>query len=189
MGGDPLVCVASGFSFGVCARSCASDDGGGNELCVSYSGERADAHCINLINEEFAICGVAETSDCLEEAGLTCLYLPDLPIGVCSTLCMSGGDTDGGGVPDPICDADQFCRGGIVNDNGSGIDGVCGTSAARGEPCGIFMGAFCGDGDVCAPDDPADEESDFSCHQSCSQSGSTCDEGACVQFQRVFFCR
>lgn len=185
--GTQLACVSSGgFNFGVCARSCASDDDCGAELCVSYSGLRADAHCIDLVNEEFKECGVVFTSDCSEAAGLTCLYLPDQPFGVCSTLCASSDDD--GGVPDPVCKDDQFCRGGIVSDNGSGIDGVCGMHAARGEECGIFMGAFCGEDDICTPNDVDDEESPFTCHQNCTQAGSTCETGTCTQFQGLFFC-
>jgi hypothetical protein len=185
--GEQFACVASGgFNFGICARSCTGDEDCGSELCVSYSGLAADAHCIDLVNTEFAECGVVFTSDCAEAAGLTCLYLPDQPFGVCSTLCMSS-DEDGG-VPDPVCDEDQFCRGGTVSDNGSGIDGVCGTHAARGEECGIFMGAFCGVQDICTPNDIADENSPFSCHQNCTEDGSTCDTGTCTQFRGLFFC-
>jgi hypothetical protein len=51
------------------------------------------------------------------------------------------------------------------------------------------MGAFCGEGDVCSPDEPTNQESeDFSCHQNCTEEGSVCDEGTCTQFQGVFFC-
>jgi hypothetical protein len=184
--GEQLACVDVGFNFGVCARSCLSNADCGAELCVSFTGMSADAHCINLVNEEYAYCGIAETSDCLDTADLTCLYLPDLPIGVCTKLCASGGDD--GGVPDPICSDEQFCRGGIVNSNGGPIDGVCGTAAARGETCGILEGAFCDEEDVCSPDVPADEESPFSCHQSCSETGTVCETGTCMQYQGVFYC-
>lgn len=188
--GNQLTCVDSGgFPYGICARGCERDQDCGGELCVSYTGLRADAHCLNLVNQEFAECGVGVTSDCNPDSGLTCLYLPDLPIGVCTTLCASGAGDDDAGTVDPVCRDGQFCRGGIVVDNGSGVDGVCGTRAARGETCGIFEGSFCGEGDVCAPDDVNDEDSTFSCHQSCSAVGSTCDTGECRQYQRVFFCQ
>lgn len=189
--GAQLACVESGFAnFGVCARSCASDDDCGEETCVSISGQAADAHCINLINEEFALCGVIETSTCAPEAGLTCLYLPDQPYGVCTTLCVSGGDD--GGVADGTCDADQFCRGNIVSSTAEDPrDGVCGVHAARGEECGIFLGSFCNEGDLCAPENPADiENTPFVCRQDCTESPDVCAEGTtCTMFQGSFFCQ
>jgi hypothetical protein len=187
--GAQLTCVASGFQdFGVCARSCTSDNDCGTEVCrIAPGGTAADAHCVNLLNEEFALCGIVETSDCADAAGLVCLYLPDAPYGVCTTLCTSSGDD--GGVPDPICDDDQFCRGGIVGmSTPDDPDGVCGTHAARGEVCGIFEGAFCNTGDLCAPEDPADDATAFICRQDCTDADVMCDTGTCTQLQGSFFC-
>ncbi len=187
--GTQLSCVASGFQeFGVCARSCTSDNDCGTEVCrIAPGGAAADAHCVNLLNEEFALCGIVETSDCADAAGLSCLYLPDSPYGVCTTLCTSSSDD--AGVADPICDADQFCRGGIVGmQTPDDPDGVCGMHAARGEVCGIFEGSFCNDGDLCAPEDPADEESAFICRQDCTEAGTVCETGTCTQLQGAFFC-
>ena len=187
---DGLACVESGFAnFGVCARSCASDDDCGGETCVSISGAPADAHCINLINEEFELCGVIDTSNCAPAAGLTCLYLPDVPYGVCTTLCSSGGDD--AGAPNDACDADQFCRGGIVSTNQPGQeDGICGAHASRGETCGIFEGAFCDPGDVCAPASlPVTDDTEFVCRQDCTEDPDSCADGTtCTMHQGFFFC-
>jgi acyl-homoserine lactone acylase PvdQ len=38
-----------------------------------------DGHCINIVTEEYAFCGVADTSKC--GGTLSCLYLPGEPIG------------------------------------------------------------------------------------------------------------
>lgn len=187
--GERFACVSvGGFNFGFCARSCTSNTDCGSETCVSYTGLAQDAHCIDLVNTEFAECGAFFTSDCAEEAGLVCLYLPDVPYGVCSTLCTSSDDD--GGVTDPVCDAEQFCRGGIVSDpSGSGVDGICGLRAARGEECGIFMGSFCGEEDLCTPNEPTNEDSLFTCHQECTDDAEACAAGTtCTQFQGLFFC-
>jgi hypothetical protein len=187
-GGVQLECVESGFAnFGVCARPCAgatscADD----EVCLTLGG--IDPRCTNLITQEFAICGIIETSDCDEDAGLVCLYLPDVPYGACTTLCDSSGDEDGG-APNEACDAEQFCRGDIVNAQGDPRDGVCGTHAARGEECGIFLGAFCNEGDICGPQTlPIGDDTLFVCLQDCSGM-TNCDAGTtCTMVEGSMLC-
>jgi hypothetical protein len=187
--GEQLSCVESGFQeFGVCARPCTGDPScASDEVCLTLGG--VDPRCTNLINEEFALCGIIETSDCAPEAGLVCLYLPQQPYGVCTTLCESGGDADGG-APNPVCDADQFCRGGIVDAMSDPRDGVCGMQAARGEECGIFLGMFCDDADICGPESlPVGDETRFVCLEDCTESPDVCDEGkTCTAYMRSFLC-
>ncbi len=193
-----LSCVVSGFNFGVCARPCAGDTDCGTELCASYSGLQVDAHCINVIREEFAYCGVAETSNCSNTLGLDCLYLPNLPIGVCVHFCDSGSsDGDGGvsetpvtdgGVAIPACEGPQTCIANIVEEGTDGIDGICGTYVNRGEPCGIQLGGFCKEEDLCGNANPEDPDSeDYRCFQDCSVA-DVCDEGTCTPYRDIAYC-
>jgi hypothetical protein len=183
-----LTCVGSpitlnGVSIGVCAMACAGDEectGGGQ--CITYTNQASDAHCANIVDEEFALCGVADTSLCSED--MTCLYLPGLPVGVCVKLCDPGatavGDEDAGAALGG-CSADQECLPDITTSG----EGVCGTVVPRGDTCGIDLGKFCGEGDICAPSDPNDEESEYRCYQDCSEN-NTCAEGTCMLSQGMF---
>jgi len=184
--GTQLACVNSG-GFGVCARGCTTDDDCGTEICDSpYTGFAEDAHCIDLVNEEFGLCGGVVTGLCSSDAGLTCFLYSDLPLGVCMTQCTTAAED--AGATDAMCKADQICVAGVVG-GGDGTEGVCGMQAGRGEACGSEMGKFCGAEDVCAPDDPNDMESPITCHQRCTRASDPCDEGACLQFRTSFYCR
>jgi hypothetical protein len=187
-GGAQLECVESGFAnFGVCARPCmGADSCADDEVCLTLGG--IDPRCTNLIDEEFALCGIIETSDCDEEAGLVCLYLPEQPYGACTTLCDSAGDTDGG-APNEACNADQFCRANTVDAQGGPLDGVCGMHAARGEECGIFLGAFCDPGDICGPQTlPITDDTLFVCLQDCSGMTNCAAGTTCTQVEGSMLC-
>ena len=100
---------------------------------------------------------------------------------------------DDAGVPfmstvDPMnlveaCPGGQTCLTGFLADPGTG---VCGTEVDRGESCSFDEGRFCMDGDVCAPEDANDPESDFVCHQDCTPRGVICDTGSCRDFRGRF---
>jgi hypothetical protein len=192
---DDLRCATtpftvSGTPVGVCAAACEVDadcDGG---QCISYTGAAADAHCVNVVDEEYEVCGVADTSVCSET--LTCLYFPDLPVGVCVSLCATDGAAGGddAGVDEPglvsECSGDQSCIEGILADPTAG-EGVCGMLVERGDLCGLDIGLYCPEGDVCAPEDPEDENSAGRCFQDCSTgTGSDCEEGTCVLIPNLF---
>lgn len=184
--GVHLTCVNSG-GFGVCARGCETDGDCGTELCDSpYTGLAEDAHCIDLVNEEFAACGGITTSLCSSEAGLTCFLYSDVPAGVCMTQCIAAADD--AGVVDTVCKSDQVCVASVVS-GGDGTEGVCGTTVGRGEPCGSELGKFCPAEDICAPDDPENMSSPITCHQTCARADDACDEGACLQVRTTFYCR
>ncbi|MFI5306870.1 MAG: hypothetical protein ACHQ53_05950 [Polyangiales bacterium] len=202
-----LKCVASLFTVGVCGRGCKTDTdcGHDDEICYSYSNQAKDGHCVNLVKDEYAQCGVGNTSRC---DGRSCLYLPNEPIGVCIDTCALDGttppsdagvaDEDAGTVTSvadagaslPVgavaCAATETCVDNILSqpmDN----EGVCGTVAKRGDACGILQGIYCPSGDVCAPENPADPSSKLRCFQDCSTLDITCDKGTkCVLVQDVF---
>jgi hypothetical protein len=183
---EDLACVDNIFNTGVCARPCESAEDCGTERCISYTGQAAAAHCVNVIRTEYEICGVGDTSICSTDLGLSCLYLPDLPIGICTRLCTAAGGEDDAGVPVDQCSADQSCIPDIVESTDGLDDGVCGDFVERGVECGILNGQFCQDGDVCALEDPLDEESDLRCFQDCSEIGAECDEGTCTDYRGEF---
>lgn len=177
----------NGTAVGVCAVACENntdcEDGG---QCITYSGDETDAHCVNVIEEEYELCGVADTSICSED--LTCLYFPDYPIGVCVSLCTTGaaGDEDAGAAPPAgMCSGAQTCIEGILADPAAN-EGVCGTLVERGEECGLEIGMYCGQGDVCAPENPNDDTSTQRCFQDCSEPDAECDEGTCTVVQGLF---
>jgi hypothetical protein len=190
-----LRCATTPFTLGgevvgVCAVACddETDCGDGNQ-CISYTGDAADAHCVNVVEDEYEVCGVADTSVCSDE--LTCLYFPDLPVGVCVSICNTeGGGEQDAGTDEPntvaMCSGDQTCIEGILAMPEPG-EGVCGTLVQRGELCGLDFGLYCPEGDVCAPEDPEDESSDARCYQDCStETGAECDEGACTLVPGLF---
>jgi hypothetical protein len=192
---DALKCVASVFTVGVCARACSETDpcDASDEVCYSYSGKDADLHCVNQVTEEYALCGVADTSICKERS---CLYAPDAPIGVCVDICSTEGEVtptdagidDGGlivGAPAgfAMCRAGESCIDGVLADPGND-EGVCGVEVARGKSCSVADGKYCKVGDVCAPDDPSSDDALWTCHQDCS-SGNACDEGRCTVIQNL----
>jgi hypothetical protein len=190
---EDLTCVDSSFGFGICARACVSDTDCGAELCISLTNNAADAHCTNTVRNPFVeYCGALETAICSEALELRCLLLSDLPIGICANLCSSGGAD--AGVSEDTCEGDYECVGGIVQDNGDGIDGVCGNFVERGAPCGIMMGTFCEDGDICTPVDPnfdpETEETEFLCHADCTEPTVQCPGGTtCTAFRDIAFCK
>lgn len=190
-----LSCVASplvdqqGNSIGICARGCSTAiDCQNMEQCISYTGLGQDAHCANVVTEEFGPCGATETSIC--GGDLQCLIPLNAAAGHCVKTCSlntaveadAGTEEDGGadvtmppGAPD--CSASQMC----IDD---GLDpqlhlGVCGTLTARGQECGSAHGLFCGPSDFCGPENPADANSTLRCFQDCS-NGQKCDQGACT---------
>ena len=82
-----LNCVESIFTVGVCGRGCTTktDCVKAGEACFTYSGMAKDGHCVNLVTDQYAFCGVADTSLC--GGTLRCLHLPDEPFGVCIDTC------------------------------------------------------------------------------------------------------
>ena len=176
--------TVGGAPVGVCAAACEVDGDCDGGQCISYTGAAADAHCVNVVEEEYEVCGVADTSVCSEE--LTCLDFPDLPVGVCVSLCaIDGAGGDDAGVDGPPlvseCSGGQSCIEGILADPTAG-EGVCGMLVERGALCGLDIGLYCPEGDVCAPEDPDDENSAGRCFQDCSTgTGSECEEGTCVR--------
>lgn len=186
-----LSCVASIFqNLGVCGRGCAMTsecDKTADEVCFSYSGSSKDGHCVNRVKQEYAICGVADTSVCDLRS---CLYLPNSPLGVCVDTCAlnsSGASGDDGGVPEGavMCTAKETCIDGVLS-GPLPNEGVCGVVAKRGQPCGIEQGIYCDVGDICAPKDPANLASDLACFQDCGTPGATCDTGKCMVVQNLF---
>ena len=188
---EGLICAGSpitidGIPIGVCGMACQGDMQCSGGSCITYTGAAADAHCANIVDEEFGLCGVADTSLCSDDK--TCLYLPGAPVGVCVTLCgldgAPAGDEDAG-VGEPVlggCAAEQACIPDIVTSG----EGVCGTIVERGEECGVDIGMFCSAGDICAFEDPTDENSTLRCFQDCSTTETPCEEGTCVIVQGMF---
>jgi len=203
-----LKCVESLFTVGVCGRPCKTDTdcGHDDEVCYSYSNQAKDGHCVNLVKDEYARCGVGDTSRC---DGRSCLYLPNAPVGVCIDTCALDGtappsdagvaDEDGGTAPDTqssadagslpkgavACPGSETCIDDILSDPMTN-EGVCGTVAKRGDPCGILQGIYCETGDICAPQDPSDLTSKLRCFQDCRSLDGTCDKGKCVIVQNLF---
>jgi len=176
--------TVGGTPVGVCAVACEVDGDCDGDQCISYTGAAADAHCVNVVDEEYEVCGVADTSVCSPE--LTCLYFPDLPVGVCVALCAIDGMASGedAGVDGPAlvaeCSGEQTCIDGILAMPAPN-EAVCGTLVERGDLCGLDIGLYCPEGDVCAPEDPDDEDSAGRCFQDCSTgTGTECEEGTCV---------
>jgi hypothetical protein len=175
----------NGVPVGVCGNPCMMDaDCGDGSVCHSYSDMDRDKHCVEVIEEDYALCGIAETSVC--KMGSVCLVFDTPVAGVCATLCQAGaGDADAGMPTGEAgaegCAAGQSCIGGVFED-APPEEGICGREVARGADCGIDIGVgdFCGMGDICAPDDLEDEASAVRCYQACSRANPQCDTGACV---------
>jgi hypothetical protein len=192
---EPLKCVGSIFTVGVCGRPCSKSSPceDADEVCYSYTGNDADLHCVNQVTEEYALCGVYDTSICKDRS---CLYEPDRPFGVCVDICSLEGEVtpsdagvdDGGLIVAPpagfaMCRADEMCIDGVLA-RPENSEGVCGTEVDRGEACSPLTGLHCKLGDVCTPDVPSDQNSDWSCHQDCS-AGNDCDKGRCTIIQNL----
>ena len=184
----------SGRDIGVCARSCENDpDCNTDEVCFGYTNASADRHCVNVVNDEYGLCGVGDTSICRSDR--SCLYFPDSAVGVCIDTCaVNGGDESDGGTEDAgtsaipqgavMCQSGETCIDGVLAspmDN----EGVCGTLVRRGGECGLEMGKYCDEGDICAPEDPSDLSSTPRCFEDCTSSG-TCESGDCVIVQQQF---
>jgi hypothetical protein len=192
--GEGLSCIDSGFGFGICARACTGDSQCGAELCLSpLTGVATDSHCNNTVREPFTeFCGALDTAVCSTALNLRCLLLGDAPIGICATLCSSGGAD--AGVSEDTCEGDYECVAGIVQDNGDGIDGLCGSYVERGAECGVMMGTFCADEDLCTPTDPNympqnGETTVFRCRQDCTDPMITCPDGTtCTPYRTIAFC-
>lgn len=194
----------NGKALGVCARHCqmqmTPSDCEDGEECFSYTGNDTDAHCVNLVTDEYGVCGVGDTSVCDKKR--SCLYFPNSPFGVCVDICaVSGGtagdagaDEDGGtvlpqqdaGSPTTMCTgAGETCVDGVLSDPQSG-EGVCGFVVDRGAECGLDVGKYCNPGDICAPEDPNDlMNSTPRCFENCSDTG-TCKKGNCIVVQGQF---
>lgn len=167
-----LVCVVAqvgSISVGVCARACVTaetceDD----ELCYAYTKSPADAHCVNVVTETYALCGAGDTSRC---DGHTCLYLPNSTLGLCVDLCAldpGGGDDAGAPDPGPGCTGGQTCIAGVVD---SGMEGLCGIEIDRGDACAPEEGKFCAHGDGCTADKAGEPFGERHCRQDCSANG------------------
>lgn len=188
-----LSCVASifadsqGKAVGVCGRGCTTaTDCKTDEVCFSYSGASKDGHCVNVVKDEYGICGVADTSVC--DQTRTCLYLNE-PIGVCVDTCAldgagAGDDAGTGALPDGavMCAGKETCVDGVISTPQKN-EGVCGIVAKRGETCGIEHGIYCPTTDICAPKDPKNPSSGLVCFQDCSAANAKCDKGKCVTVQ------
>ena len=186
-------CVKNVFTVGICARPCSDVDMSKctkDEVCFGYTDAPADQHCTNIVTGEYDLCGVALTSVCNQRS---CLYFPNLPIGVCVDICDVGaqvpdagvgGDDMGDGGPAGATDGLAMCRptetciDGIVDSPRAG-EGVCGTLVARGEECGLERGLYCASQDCCLAEDPSDDNSTLRCYQDCS-AGRKCDKGTCT---------
>jgi hypothetical protein len=172
--------AVQGVGVRVCARPCTDDPECNGDVCGSpYTRRPQDAHCINIQQDQFGDCGPGHTAVC--DPQRVCLYFPDVTIGVCVNLCSPDGSADSdAGAPIGECQAPQACIEDIVaTPDPSVMIGVCGTQAARNDVCGIEVGGFCGDDDLCAPDDPEADESPSHCRENCSTSG-TCVAGTCT---------
>jgi hypothetical protein len=195
-----LTCVENIFQdenmqpLGVCARACKTDpDCASDEKCFSYTSKDTDSHCVNLVDEEYGVCGVGDTSVCKDRS---CLYFPNSPFGVCIDTCVLGegesdAGTDDGGTPqDGVPSGAVSCRTGEtcvdeVLSAPMSNEGVCGTVVARGDECGIDVGKYCNHGDICAPEDPTNLMSTPRCFENCSDSGM-CKKGSCMVVQNAF---
>jgi hypothetical protein len=188
---DGFACVENVFDdvmgnpIGVCARACKTNpDCNDDEKCFSYTGRDQDAHCVNVIADEYALCGVGDTSVCDKRS---CLYFPNSPFGVCVDICaLDGEDADGGAPAADVvsCSGAETCVGGVLTPPTT-AEGVCGTVVGRGIKCGIDVGKYCNPGDICAPEDPNDSASTPRCFENCSDTGS-CQAGQCVVVQQQF---
>lgn len=180
---ESLECIrtrVSGSDVNVCARPCAEDSDCNGDRCGSpYTGLAQDALCINLEQEQFGDCGPGHTAVCDNDR--VCLFFPDYTIGVCVNFCSPDGSADSdAGAPIGECQEPQTCIPDIVaTPDPSVMIGICGTNAGRNDPCGVEIGGFCGDADICAPDDPDAEESQSHCREDCTTSG-TCVTGTCT---------
>jgi hypothetical protein len=164
-------------SIGICARPCASrEQCEAGEICYAYTTDPADAHCVNLVKETYAFCGVGETSRCDHH---TCLYFPSSTVGLCVDLCSLSGDADAGtddsGVALATCSGSETCIDGVVD---SPTQGLCGTSVAPGAKCGVQSGRFCTSGYGCTLDDPKVATGQRHCREDCSDDGK-CKTGSC----------
>jgi len=181
-----LICAAGNngsVSANFCARACTTSSDCGTESCYSQTGLDADAHCVNIIREEFADCGLADTSVCGQP--LTCLYGQTSALGICITLCDLATGDDAGTSSGSACASDQICLGNIV---ASDTQGVCGKMAARGDACGVDKGTFCSDTDICAPEDATDASSASRCYEDCTDT-SKCSSGKCTSFHSIAYCK
>lgn len=189
--GVPGLMLSTGVPVGVCGKPCAMDDEcGDGAVCYAYSDMDRDKHCVDVIEEDFALCGIAETSVC--GVNRVCLVFDTPVVGLCATLCQTGASDDDAGVPSGEpggagCASGQSCIGGVLADAMAG-EGICGKQVARGAECGIDLGVgdFCGPGDVCAPDDVNDAESPVRCYQECSRAEPQCDTGTCAIIPNAF---
>jgi hypothetical protein len=193
----------NGQAIGVCARECkqgSTADCRSGEMCFSYTGNDADAHCVNLVADEYGVCGVGDTSVCDKKR--SCLYFPNSPFGVCVDICSvaggeadAGADDDGGvsqqgtggsgGSSDAVtCRSGETCVDGVLSDPMSS-EGVCGVVVERGGECGIDVGKYCNPGDICAPEDPDDLMSTPRCFENCGDTGM-CKQGQCIVVQQSF---
>src|SRR5262249_42924355 len=94
-----LRCVASLFTVNVCGRPCGgAGDCKSGERCYSYSDQPRDGHCVNIVTNEYAICGVSDTSLCGN--GRSCLYLPQQAHGLCVSTCSLDGSSGAGADED-----------------------------------------------------------------------------------------
>jgi hypothetical protein len=181
-----LACVES-TRFRYCARPCASDNDCDRDICFSYTGAAADAHCVNLEREEYGDCGEAYTALCANDR--TCLTFPDLPIGICVDICGLGADADAGtsdadaGAGLAMCSSTQVCAEGVLADP---MRGVCGTIVGRDEECGIDVGLFCQETDVCSRQGADDFDEVPVCRQDCSDRQVCEGDTTCTDFRGQF---
>ncbi len=165
-----LSCVtAEAGVYAICARSCETDsDCDAGEECIT-AGRGGGRFCSLRQEQQYQLCGAYYTSHCSD--AMRCVWLEPILLGVCYVYCDLAGD------PAQQCESDQVCATGIID---SDTQGVCGTTAARGEPCDVLYGVGCETGDICIGD--VSDPSTFACRQLCSASGPTCEQGTCTQY-------
>jgi hypothetical protein len=186
-----LACVDGGFLQGVCGRPCDSAADCGFEECASWTGNVADNHCVNVVRDEFGLCGAGMTAVC---EGRTCFYpAADSLVGVCVNTCEvapvdgsdGGTDDDAGADAAAECSAGQICFDIEFSAEGATNEGICVTEQDRGDECGIDLGFVCRDGDACVPADAAGTT--LRCYEDCTESGE-CAKGTCTDGGDYNYC-
>lgn len=186
--------LLNGAPIGVCAKPCSMDTDCAEGVCISYTRQPRDGHCVNEVADDYELCGIADTSICA--ADMTCLYFPQEPVGVCVHICNLDGSDEDAGVPtdgpSPVaCASGMSCIGDVL-EGAPANEGICGTLSADGEECGIDIGMdlFCGDDSLCLPENLPDQSSTPRCFQDCSMAGTQCRTGSCRPLQDDFaYCK
>jgi hypothetical protein len=192
--GSGLTCTVQAVSrtpVRVCARPCTT---GSNtcesESCASpFTQQAKDTICVNTEPQPFALCGAGVTAICGGDR--VCLYFQNSTVGVCVDLCALDPTKDAGLDDLPLmCPiAAQSCIGGIVDDGGANVVGLCGLEVDRDGECGLETGKLCKGTDICVPDDTKVDASPQHCREDCSKAGMCTSGGACTAYQDITYCK